>query len=99
MVDNNEKTTGGITGKGFQPGQSGNPGGRPAMAREFKQRCRDFADEEGIDALIAIAKDAKDRDRFRALELIMAYSWGKPKQGVELSGEDGNNIRIIVEGV
>lgn len=32
-VDSNEKTTtkklGGITGKGFMPGQSGNPAGRP----------------------------------------------------------------------
>lgn len=26
---NNEKKPGGITGKGFQPGQSGNPSGRP----------------------------------------------------------------------
>src|SRR5678816_255662 len=31
LVANNEKTTmlGGITGKGFMPGQSGNPKGRP----------------------------------------------------------------------
>jgi len=32
IVENNEKATkrlGGITGKGFMPGKSGNPGGRP----------------------------------------------------------------------
>ena len=28
-VENNGGSTGGITGRGFQPGRSGNPGGRP----------------------------------------------------------------------
>ena len=28
-TENNEKQLGGITGKGFMPGQSGNPSGRP----------------------------------------------------------------------
>jgi len=99
MVDNNKKTTGGCTGKGFKPGQSGNPGGRPKRVKPFKDRCQTFMEEEGIDALISIAQSPRDKNRFKALELIAAYSWGKPKQGVELTGEDGGDINITIERI
>ena len=99
MVENNTKTTGGVTGKGFKPGQSGNPGGRPKQIKVFKERCQAFMDEEGIDLLIKIAQSPRDKDRFKALELIAAYSWGKPKQGVELTGDEGNDINITIKRV
>lgn len=35
-VERNGKTTGGITGKGFLPGQSGNPGGMKKMPEDLK---------------------------------------------------------------
>ena len=47
-VQNNGKTTGlgGVTGRGFPPGQSGNPGGRPkglaTLAREAVGDGRDL---------------------------------------------------------
>ncbi|MCR4340791.1 MAG: hypothetical protein NUW01_12995 [Gemmatimonadaceae bacterium] len=39
-VQNNETATGGVTGKGFKPGRSGNPGGR---AKGLARRIRDIA--------------------------------------------------------
>lgn len=33
-IENNKKTTGGATGKGFLPGQSGNPKGRPKGSKD-----------------------------------------------------------------
>lgn len=81
----------------FQPGQSGNPGGRPKVAQEFKERCREFMAGDGWDKLKVITDDRKHRDYFRALELIMGYAYGKPKQGLELTGEDSGSIQIIVK--
>ena len=95
-ADNSKKTA---PGRPFEPGQSGNPGGRPKVAKEFKEKCRDFMSDEGWEKLKSIAINGKKKDQFRALELIAAYAYGKPKQGVELSGEDGGNINITIEKV
>lgn len=48
-VQNNAGTTeGGVTGKGFKPGQSGNPSGRP---RGIARRVRDVIGDDG-DAIV-----------------------------------------------
>ena len=38
---------GGITGKGFKPGQSGNPNGRPKGTRSIPDKLKKIGDEEG----------------------------------------------------
>jgi hypothetical protein len=86
-------------GKPFAKGQSGNPGGRPAVAREFRKRCREFMEQEGggWDELISLAKDRKAKEQRYALELIAAYAYGRPKQGVELSGPDGAPVALDID--
>ncbi len=81
----------------FKKGESGNPNGRPKIADEFRENCRAFMADGGWDKLKGIVEDEKHRDRFRALELIMGYAYGKPKQGLELTGEDNGAINIIIE--
>jgi len=81
----------------FIKGVSGNPGGQRKTTAEFKERCRNFMSEEGFSALIGMASDPKDRDRFRAIELLAGYGLGKPKQGLELTGEEGGSIQIVIE--
>ncbi len=93
MSPANRKKTGESTQ--FKKGQSGNPSGRPAVAREFRERCREFMESDGWDELIAIAR-GKDKDKRAALELIAAYAYGKPRQGldVEHSGGTTNSINM-----
>ena len=79
----------------FKPGQSGNPSGRPKIAEEFRDNCRVFMAEGGWQKLKDIVEDEKHRDRFRALELIMGYAYGKPKQGLEIDTPAGGlKIRV-----
>jgi len=77
----------------WRPGQSGNPGGRPAVLREFRQRCRDFMETEGWDALEREAR-RHGRAGLMALELIASYAYGKPSQHVHLGGE-ALTVRVV----
>ena len=43
----NGKLPGGVTGKGFKPGQSGNPSGRPKGTRSIPDILKKIGDEEG----------------------------------------------------
>jgi len=94
-----EKRAGGITGKGFKPGISGNPNGRPRTAK-FSEAARRLAEEIGQNGKTGAEQLAEHCLR-RALEgsarhaeLFLAYTEGKPKQGVELSGPDGGAMRF-----
>lgn len=80
----------------WKPGESGNPGGRPAVAREFRELCRDFMNQRGWQNLAAMANDPGSPHYFRANELIAAYALGKPTQGLELSGAGGGPVVIKV---
>jgi len=99
-VANNAVSTGGVTGKGFKPGQSGNPSGRPPIAKEFRDKCRNYmeAGEGGWDKLVSLASKSKPQIRIRALELITAYAYGKPAQAVEVTGGDGAPVVVRLEG-
>jgi hypothetical protein len=78
-VQNNGRTTGGITRKGFRPGQSGNPGGRP---QSLAKATRALVGEDGM-ALAQlwwdIARDEtrRDSDRLEASRLLAERGWGK----------------------
>ena len=78
-VQNNTETTklvGGITGKGFMPGQSGNPGGRPkGTLKEFVQKMfLEMDDKE--------KKEWLKKNRVKGIN-IWQMAEGKPEQGVD----------------
>lgn len=76
-------------------GVSGNPSGRPAVAREFKEKCREFMREEGWQHLVNLAR-TKGKDQRYALELIAHYAYGKPTQPI--AGDDEfEPLRILIE--
>lgn len=78
--------TGGVTGKGFMPGQSGNPAGRPrGLAAAVRETLR-IAVQEGEDPAFAMArfyagiyadKTQKLEHRMKAAEWLSERGWGK----------------------
>lgn len=81
-VQNNGGTTspGGVTGAGFRPGVSGNPGGRPAgLARRIRDEVGADGDEL-VAIMVEIAREASSpRDRMTAVMWLAERGWGKAR--------------------
>ena len=81
---------------GWQPGQSGNPSGRPKLALEFRERAKVWANSDGWKLLLEIAETARQpADRMRAIELILAYGLGKPTAHVKAE-VDVRGVHIVL---
>jgi hypothetical protein len=77
-------------GKPFQPGQSGNPGGRPkGVARAVRDACGGSPDRL-VQGLLEIAEDPKvrPRDRIAAYSEILNRGWGKAPAYAAIEGAD-----------
>jgi hypothetical protein len=88
MVESNGRTTrpGGVTGKGFLPGQSANPGGRP---RGLARRVREIVGDDGEQIAVFLLEVMHDprqrtRDRLEAARLLGDRGWGKPVVSIDL---------------
>lgn len=90
----NRKASGSKKPGTFQPGQSGNPSGRPKVPEEIKSAFREHT-LEAVETLVKImnAPGAKDADRLRAAEVILDRGWGKAAQSMEV---DLNQIPQVV---
>ena len=85
-------------------GQSGNPGGRPKVREELAARIREFGPDL-VDRLLAIANGRAEPERAapsageqtKAIQLLLAYGYGRPTDYVEVAGENGGPLRIEVD--
>ncbi|MGI4814370.1 MAG: hypothetical protein ACRYGG_13725 [Janthinobacterium lividum] len=85
---------------GFEKGKSGNPGGRSKAHTEFLNLLQENV-PAAIKALVRGLDDPKQAKG--CAEVILSYVLAKPKQSVEITGEDGGAIgfevirRVIVD--
>lgn len=103
-VQNHDGTTskqmGGVTGKGFLPGNRANPGGRPKGTAALAQRIRRETKEGRtiVEYLLhAVEHSRSGKERIDAATLLLAYGFGKPVQPTEHLGEGGGPIIFRVE--
>jgi hypothetical protein len=96
-----DKLPGGITGKGFLPGQCGNPSGRPRTAK-FSEIAREVLAEEDpkkrqtvAERLVRAAVTRALAGSTRHLELLLSYTEGRPKQHFDLSGSVTNPLASL----
>lgn len=75
----------------FQPGRSGNPGGRPKEHAEVKEMARAHT-EQAIATLAKWMLSDEPKAAIAAATALLDRAWGKPTQAI--SGEDGKPIDI-----
>jgi hypothetical protein len=84
----------------WQPGQTGNPGGRPRKtpeAREIEEPARSKS-KAAIQRLASIVRTGKDSDAIRASEALLDRGFGRPQQSIEhsASGKGGFTLNVKV---
>lgn len=66
-------------GRPFEKGRSGNPGGRPTVPAEVRERARTYT-IEAIDALAVDLQHEDWRARHSAANSLLDRAWGKATQ-------------------
>lgn len=106
MPENRQKTGRKATRTSFQPGKSGNPGGRPKLTPEEKAEelalevaCREKT-EEALATIVSLMNKAdKDSVRLAAAQFVIERGRGKAVQSNMHGGPNGAPIehRIVAE--
>lgn len=88
-----------VVGRPFQPGQSGNPSGRPKMPEALKARIAKLASKDAVDVLEAALKDGDPKVKLQAAGMLMDRAWGKAITPSEVKVEamdiNAQHLRVL----
>lgn len=90
VAENSAETAPKVIGRPFEPGRSGNPGGRPkGIARTVREKCGGNPDKL-VELMLEIAEDprAVARDRIAVMRDLLDRGWGKAPAFSPIEGRD-----------
>lgn len=88
-TENRERTA---TGRPFQKGVSGNPGGRPKVNPEVKE-IMNAASPKAAQVLVELLDSEKEMMRYYAAQEILNRTQGKPIQAQEINLNGNLDVR------
>lgn len=93
----------------WQPGQSGNPGGRPKRKPITEALLAELAKEHGrqgktkleaaVASLVTLLISGKPKDKIEAMKIIIPYTDGLPTQTVEIDVYDAARREAEARGL
>lgn len=84
-----------MVGKPFQPGQSGNPGGRPKEINEVKELARNHT-VEALERLAFWMRSDNAKASVSASSSLLERAWGKAPQAI-VGDDSADPIKMIHE--
>ena len=98
---NNEKLVGGITGKGWKKGQSGNPNGRPKSGFALNEYITDLANVEledkktMLESVVNTVYQEALSGNMTAVNFLADRILGKPSQSIGIKDVSDEPIKVF----
>lgn len=86
------KKAGGVTGKGFKPGQSGNPAGRAKIPEDIRIKAMRFTGR-ALERITELIESDDERVAFMASKELLDRVYGRTKT---VEDENGKDSRVTI---